>query len=315
MRTRGIVGSVGVALLCLSGCLDGPVGDPDHAGEEVERTEEAQQSVGLCGQGSYLYGWANNGGSTRLWTVASSVCWLTKAGGRFDGNKGTNVGVSVEPRQDGYWWLVTRGAEEHAEAHCLARSCFTGDGVNDVVWVSTANYSSTATADGSSCDTNSSYAWWGDAATIEQAWPGITGPGRTEGGAEYAEIIQSSNPYGSSIVRSGDCQSDGLNYPIRSHGTSLFVGTPSGGKAAHFSASGAVWGNYTQDTQAYVDESICYFTHIHGKFRGGGESVKFYQQLEPSTGRYKWMLQTTQGSSGSSVYAGYKCYFHNQWDL
>lgn len=274
-----------------------------------ENIESKSQALGICGHGSYAVAWASNGGSTPIRSLSDHVCWLTKAGGRFDGQKGSNVGVSVEPRNDGNWWLVTRSTEEYGEAHCLPLSCFRGDGVDDVVWVSTSNLSALAVSSGS-CDTDSSNAWWGDAATIAQAWPGGTGPGRTEGGGEYVHVQQSLNPFGSSVLTAGDCQwRDGPGGWIRNQGTSLFVGTPSSGVAASFSSGvSTITGNSTKDLNVFADDAICYFTHIHGKFRGGGEYVRLFQQPDAASGRDKWFAQAGQGSAGSDIYAQIRCF-------
>ncbi|MBK7585284.1 MAG: hypothetical protein IPI67_34485 [Myxococcales bacterium] len=307
MRSMVIASATFLAVPLMASCSGS---DPDD-----EATATASGALGQCPHSNLAWATAQNGGAIAMRPISTWVCWLTQAAGRFDGEKGYDVGINVEMRNDGWWWLTTRATQEYGEAACAPRSCFTGDGANDVVWVSTENISTWAGASGGSCDHDQSNAWWGDAATIEQAWPGMPGPGRTAGGGESVDVAQSSNPFGSSILSSNDCQEVDSNYGIRAQANSLFVGTPSGGKACHFTGVPfSVSGNVTLNLGVYTDDAICYFTHIHGKFAGGGEKVRIYP-VDAGGGRFLWYARSWQGGSGSSINAKGRCYFYNQWDL
>jgi hypothetical protein len=296
-----------LAVVAASGCGgEGPSNDDGQLGKN-------QAAVGECPASETLgVGTVNGPYSLALHPTNTHVCWLTGVWGRFDGQRSCPDGVSVQAHANGWWYLEARNSEEYGEARCAPLSCFTGDGVNDVVWDSTDNFSAIAAADGPTCDNYQSNAWWGDAATIEQYWPGCSD---TEGGGEYTAISQSNLPFSSSKVVANDCTSDGLGRIINSFGTSLFVGTPSGGKACHFTGSPfSVSGNYTLNLNVYTDEAICYFTKISGKFRGGGEFVKVYP-VSVGGGRYKWYAKSTQGGDGSAVSASGRCFWFHQWDL
>ncbi|HYO98139.1 MAG TPA: hypothetical protein VER33_26725 [Polyangiaceae bacterium] len=116
----------------------------------------------------------------------------------------------------------------------------------------------------------------------------------------------------SSKVVAQDCQVD--RKVIQATGNSLFVGTPGGSRAAHYTGVPfGVGGNSTLDLGVYTDEAICFFTKISGKFRGSGESVRLYTESTPSG--WVWHARSRQGSGGSSVRAEGRCFYYNQWDL
>jgi hypothetical protein len=300
MGMRENVGAVvfGISGLVLQGCGASPSEDPAHL----------EQALSCSASARTVYTVSNND-STKLMPAATNFCWLTKSGGNFDGVAGYS-GIFVYPQSDGYYHLEGNGQGDVGEARCVPLSCFSGDGVNDVVWVSD-QFGAIANAGNGSCDSWSTQAWWGDAATILEAHPG---PGRTAGGGEAANVSLSSDPFSSSYVQANDCQED--NKPIYANGVSLFVGTPSGGKAAHYTGIPfSVSGNYTLNLGVHTDEAICFFTHISGKFRGGAEFERLYTSYESATGRYLWYAQSSYGSSGGHLNGQGRCYYYNQWDL
>jgi hypothetical protein len=184
--------------------------------------------------------------------------------------------------------------------------------VDDVNWISDG-FAAIANrfSNDNSCDNWATSTWWGDGATVLMGHPG---PGRTEGGGEYSNVTLSSDPFASSKVTANDCYRD--NKPIYADAVSLFVGTPSGGRAAHYTGIPfLVSGNSTLPLGVYTTDAFCFFTHITGKFRGGGESERLYTVKESSTGKYIWYAESTQGSAGSSNRSEGRCYYYHQWDL
>ena len=300
-----------LAAMSLLGCAQ--EANFESAPDNVATT---RQAVGQCAYEEYGYWYSKNGTHVQLMHTSEGFCWMTRAGGRFDGDKGNTVGVSVLPEADGYWYLTTRATDEWGEAHCVPLSCFSADGEDDEVWFSTNNISTLASASSNACDTdtNSTGPWWGDAATLLQAWPGANGPGNTAGGGEKVDVFQSTDPYVASTIESKDCQYGDSGKWIRAHATSLFVGTPYNGVAAHFANTFYVQNNFTLPLSVYADEAICYFTHIHGKFRGGGEYVRLYLEPQPG-GRHKWVVRSNKGGDGASIRADGRCFWFSQWDL
>lgn len=258
------------------------------------------------GLANYVHGNVWGEYNLTLRPTATHFCWLTKASGDYDGDNGASAGIYVLPQSGGYWHLVSEsGSSSYGEAKCVPRSCFRGDGANDVVWVS-GQFGALANSGASSCDYNETAAWWGDAATVLQSWPG---PGRTEGGGEYVRSILSGSPWNSSAVAANDCQFNDPYPWIQATGTSLFVGTPSGGKACHYTGVPfLVSGTVTLDLGVPIDQAVCFFTKIRGKFRGGGEAVSLYHQNS------RWYA-SSQSQQGSSVGAEGRCYYFHQWDL
>ncbi|HMR06473.1 MAG TPA: hypothetical protein PKA88_11865 [Polyangiaceae bacterium] len=279
--------------------------------EDSEHTQVARQALGPCAQTLQVYAWANGVWDQPIRPTSTHFCWLSKASGDFDGDNGTPAGVYVQPQSDGYWHLRAESSGAIGEARCAPLSCFSGDGNNDVRWVS-GGFGAIAISGLYNCDHQVTNAWWGDAATVLQSWPG---PGRTEGTGEYVQSVLSSSPWTSSQVVANDCQHNDPYPWIQATAHSLFVGTPSGGKLAHYTGVPfSVYGNYTLNLNVYTDDAFCFFTTIKGRFRGGGEAVRVYPVLEQSSGRYIWYAQS-KSQQGTSVSATGRCYYYHQWDL
>lgn len=247
--------------------------------------------------------WAQNGGKVALRPYNTHFCWLTKVGGNFVGTK-SDSGIVVEAHpNDGYWWLETHGASEYGEATCTPLSCFVGDGIDDVRWSSAGtNFGALATATSCCCDSQQMPTWWGDAATVLQSHPATGGwAGRTEGGGEYSLVSQSWNAVAPSSVKASDCHFEGSCCKgIHATATSLFVGTPSSGKTAHFAGAWWVNSNYTV-AMANAAQTICYLTKISGQFRGGGESVRIWEGYDMQQGIYRWYMTASHGSASTGV--------------
>ena len=296
-----------VLMAALLGLVGGCSGH-DGSGESVG---VKKQALGPCAQSQQVVAWASGVWDQSIRPTSTHFCWLSKVHGNFDGGNGTPAGVYVQAQGDGNWHLRAESSGAYGEARCAPYSCFSGDGVNDVIWVS-GSFGALASASSSSCDNWQTNAWWGDAATVLQSWPG---PGKTEGSGEYVQSNLSSSPWTSSKVVANDCQ-HGDPYPwIQATANSLFVGTPSGGKLAHYTGVPfSVTGNYTLNLGVYTDDAFCFFTTVRGKFRGGSESVAVYPVYQSSTGRYLWYAKS-QSQQGSSVRATGRCYYYHQWDL
>jgi hypothetical protein len=302
----GMLGGVLVA------CGTSAANDPQQR-EPAGRSQEAIATS--CITETQTYYSVTHGTQAKMKPLSTHFCWLTMANGDFNGEQPDDwydTGQGVEVQSDGYWYVVNRDYNGNGttQARCVALSCFTGDGQDDVVWVSTSNMSSIATANGS-CDSHTNYtAWWGDAATVLRFWPG---PGNTNGSGENVQVVQSSNASTASGIHAADCYSDGIGRFISGRAVSLFVGTPSSGQLAQFTGSDfVVSGDYTLNLGVHTDEAICFFTRIFGKFRGAGESVRVYQVADGS--RYLWYAKSQQGGSGSGVKGQGKCFWFNQWD-
>ncbi len=294
-----------VGLICLSllafGCGD------DKAAEPVQAVQE---ELGECTSFSQQYWAAQDGATVTLKSTSTHFCWLTFSQGDYDGGHGFSAGAYVLPYGDGKWHLETDATGSYGQARCTPYSCFSGDGVDDVVWIS-GGFGAIANSTGS-CDHYDTSTWWGDAVTVIQSHPG---PGRTAGGGEKVDVFLSSNAFSPSTLRANDCQNDS-NHWIEGTANSLFVGTPSGGKLAHYTGSPfLVGGNATLNLGVYTDDAFCFFTHIMGQYRGGGESVRVYTVFESATGRYLWYARSRQGDDGNAIQATGRCYYYHQWDL
>jgi len=122
------------------------------------------------------------------------------------------------------------------------------------------------------------------------------------------------DPFSSSHVAAQDCVGD--NLPIVADAVSLFVGTPSGGKAAHYTGVPfSVSGNTTLNLGVDTADAFCFFTRIAGGFRGSGESVRLYTQFDASSQTNLWYAKTTRGSGGNQINAQGRCFFYHQVDL
>jgi hypothetical protein len=265
----------------------------------MERTARACDAVNVTW-------WAQNGGTIQMWPAADNFCFLTRISGLFDGSKGTNVGVSVEMRSDGYWWLITQTGNEYAEGHCAPKSCFSGASPNASIWWSSpSSLSLINDTNGSGCDyQQSSGAWWGDAVTMVQAWP--NGPGATESGHDHVNVAQSSDAFTSSVVSSNKCSDDDGSYWYQPFFSSLFVGTPSSGIPVQLASTGYTRNNYKIDLLASPNDAMCYLQFVQGKFHGGGENVQIFIQ------NGEWFAQTSVGSGGDAIGANYACVFFHQ---
>ncbi len=289
--------------LILPACGDAP--DPDALGQ----TREASHAA--CQPSQYVHAWSSGVYNVQIRPTSTHFCWLNRVSGPFDGDQGASAGVYVQGQSDGYWHLVTESTGAYGEARCVPRSCFSGDGVNDVVWVS-SGFGALAVADPYSCDQDANNTWWGDAATVLQSWPG---PGRTQGGGEWVNAALSTSPWTPSQVIANDCK-HGDPYPwIQATANSLFVGTPSGGKLCHYTGVPfAVWGDSLLNLGVYTDQAFCFFTKIAGKYRGGGEGVAVYPVYQSSSGRYLWYAKSWSDTD-TSVRGEGRCYYFHQWDL
>jgi hypothetical protein len=247
-------------------------------------------------------------------------CWLTKVAGSFDGNHGNAAGAFVQRQSDGNWHLETRATGSFGEGRCVALACFLGDGVNDVVMVNQTGFAAIANSQ-RGCDVNSTATWWGDAVTVLQGFPG---PGNTAGNAESASVALSTDPFAPSTVVAQDCQADNLHW-IQAAASSIFVGTPSGGKLAHYTgAPFTVSGNTTLNLGQTIgntsptlppDAVFCFFTHVQGKFRGAPESVELFLSPNPNDpGNELWTAKSTQGGGGSQISASGRCSPYVQFD-
>jgi hypothetical protein len=286
--------------------------DSSSAGEATARVR--QPLAPECVTSTQTIFQAGHGVARRMRSASTHFCWLTMASGNFNGeqpNTWSDTGLGVAVRSDGDWWLVNNDFNDNdgvAQGRCVPLSCFSGDGIDDEVWVSTHNISAIATANGSCDSQTTATAWWGDAATILRWWPG---PGSTNGSGENAQVGQSNDPFAPSSIHAADCYHDGVGRHILGRAVSLFVGTPGSGQLATFTG-GDFWvqGDFTVDLGVYSDEAICYFTKIFGKFRGAGEQVRLNQIADGS--RFMWQARSKQGGSGSGVKGQGKCFWFNQ---
>ena len=301
MLKNSAMGFIALIALAIQGCgAAASEGDPG----------ESEAALGECGAFSQSFYSISSPGDVLLKPSSTHFCWLTKSSGNFDGGNGY-TGLFVQTEGDGSWHLVSSGPGGSGEARCTPLSCFSGDGVNDVVWMSNGRAAIASSSRTGTCDHYSNDMWWGDAASVLTAHPGS---GRTAGGGEYADVTLSSSAFSPSTVNAGDCVGD--SKPIIANAVSLFVGTPSGGKVPHYTGTPfATWGTFTLNLGVYTDDAFCFFTHITGGFRGGGESVRLFTQYEASSGRYLWYAQTTQGGAGNQVRGEGRCYYYHQWDL
>lgn len=314
------------SLLCaMAGCAvqisedDGSAG----AGQAVSTTQQAHHSVS-CSLSSY----SANGSTVQMASDSSSFCWLTKIQGQLGSYY--NGGPAVY-RSGGNWYLSAVTSTQWASAYCAPLSCFSGDGTSDVIWIS-GEFSTSA--DGiSGCVSNTASTWWGDAATVLSGFPGN---GTTAGLGEYASVTQSIYATTSSTLRAQDCYSGdfggcGSCSKIYGRAFSLFVGTPGGSAPAWFYGPGGTnafyqyAGGYSvtstsagvpvSATMAPIDQAICYFARLGGKFAGGGE----YAQIVPTwdAGMSKWRWTVTVGHLGASsgIRADVNCYRYHQWTL
>ncbi len=303
-RKHRILGLVELAAVAaLTGC-----GGDGLDGEPVAATRETV-SLACLEESTEFYNVPQ-----RLKSASTHLCWVTKFTGRFNGSQTDeteDVGQGVMVGQDGYWWLQNNAAptnDGQVEARCVRKSCFTGDGTDDVVWVSTHNISAIATANGTCATSKTYHGWWGDAATLLRWWPG---PGDTNGSGENVQVLQSFDAFKSSGIQAADCRHDGLRGSIIGRANSLFVGTPDSGQLAQFTGSQfSVWGDNTLDLGVFADEAICYFTKVYGQFRGAGESVRLYQVAQGS--RNVWFARSRQGADGASVKGSGQCFYYNQ---
>jgi hypothetical protein len=261
-----------------------------------------EHDASACSISDYGMWHAENQGSARLWPANGNVCWLTTVAGNFDGTQGPNdTGPTVQVMRDGYWWLTT-GYNEFANAYCIPMSCLSGANSNYVVWESQNNISIIANAH-PTCDseTNSTSAWWGDAITLFQSWPGSSD---TNGAGEHARVTQSTQGSVSSVLDAEDCTADQM--PIHPTFSSVFVGTPSSGIPAQIASTGWTTGSYTIDMLTDATQAFCYLTYLQGKWRGGAESAQVY------TVNGHWYAASLQGSSGSQIGANYACVWYHQ---
>ncbi len=282
------------------------------AGSGSEPTSHARQPIGAeCATSSFDIYMNDEKLAMRLKPASTHLCWLTRLRGFLGATSGSIGGTDVATLDDGYWYL-TNHQNQISEARCVPKSCFTGDGIDDVVWVSNHDISAKANCRSSPASKTTHTAWWGDAATILSSFPG---PGKTNGSGENVQIIQSFDAFKSSGIQAADGYPDdyGSSGFIFGEGVSLFVGTPNSGKLARFTGSQfSVSGNTTLNLGVYSDEAICYFTKVYGKWETWDDSVRLYQIAQ--SGRNVWVARSSATNGDSGIKASGQCFYFNQWD-
>jgi len=272
-------------------------------------------------------------GGVRLEEGTLSFCYLTYIAGNF---QYAPVEAKVYQGTDGYWRANKSGGVVHGEvelfasATCIKQACLKGDGVNDVYphWISgpiTARANSQQKFPlGCTCENQRVNAWQADSATVLNSFPF----GTTAGGAEYVRINQATRNPAATTVTANDCQCDTRFAPagvpqhaITGTAHSIFVGTPGGADGARFigpTGNGRIdlAGTYSVHTKgtkvvnmASVNDAMCYFTALGGKFRGGAEQAEIRLVTDPARGQI-WQLRVSQGSAADDdgLFASANCY-------
>ncbi len=289
--------------LALTGTGCGAEG-PDVA---LEPTSEAREALDPACSNNEFFVPGSIAEPTRLKSSSTHFCWLSRI------HYHDNPKVFID-QDDGYWY-VEEGKE--SQIRCVPKSCFRGDGVDDVVWISTHNISAKANCKGDCANTVNHTAWWGDAATVLTAFEG---PGAdvdqayVNGIGENVQVIQSNSATTSSGIQAADCHSEhgfftgAPDVGITGRAVSLFVGTPNSGRLAKFTgAEFSVTGNSTMSLGVFTDEAICYFT----KFYGAG-AARLFQVADGS--RNVWTVKTARIDSDRGVRAVGRCFWFHQSD-
>lgn len=271
-----------------------------------------------AGAASYMTaGWTQGQPPVQLIGEAEGACFLTRVSGSFRGG-GEQVRVYTDK---GSWWLGGSSKQDGVggTAHCLRWNEFTFLGGGDVRWAS-GEFSTSMEAESCSVlpfiDFPPPYlpanTWWGDAGTY------VSGvQGRFDGGGEYVRIAQSAQGSDPSQVGAG---TKVCGNSVTGYARSIFVGRPQTGTLAKFHGPGTIWPATMPAAHEYAvssakgpaqlqlpsaDQSVCYFTHVGGKLRGGGEFVEL-----AIDGARNWRLtaQHKGGGAPDGVFARARCY-------
>ncbi len=300
------------SLLLVPAALALSCGDPGADG--TESPVRTQQELGAsCVSSTETYHTNSSKQAKVIESATTHFCWMTRFGGSkassdYNGLGGGGVYIGT----DDNWYLDNDSSNLTTEARCVPKTCFTGNGVDDVVWVSTHDISARANCGGPPVTETNYTGWWGDAATVLRWFPG---PGATNGSGENVQIIQSLNASKSTGIQAADGyhehdESGDPSRPIMGQAVSLFVGTPNSGQLAQFTgAEFSVSGDYTLNLNVHTDEAICYFTKIYGGYRGAGDYVRLYQVADGS--RNLWYARSRQ-DDGSGIRAVGRCFYFHQ---
>jgi hypothetical protein len=262
------------------------------------------------------FGWTQGQSLTILKPGEQYVCVLTRVTGHFQG-EGERVQLELEPGSANttVWTMSGTSLQKgvSAQAYCFRKDHFLSSG--SARWIS-EKFERFATA-GSKCATATAQTWWGDAATF------LTGmSGNFAGGGESVSVQQSSNGFTPSVLTAKSCQPF-----VRGFAYSFFAGQPHSGSVAQFwgpngKGSAAVAGEYAAFASslnqtkvmsvqmAPVNEAMCYFTRLGGKFRGGGEFAEIVPQVN-AQGVTVWTLRV-QSLQPDGVWANARCYRRQQ---
>jgi hypothetical protein len=236
---------------------------------------------------------------------------LTRITGHFQGG-----GERVILSWDGTTWSLAGASLQQGvsgQATCFKKDLFLASGSSR--WNS-PTFAPTGVS-GKKCVKPTSTTWWGDAGTF---LTGLTG--NFAGGGEAVSVNQSSGGFTPSVLTVQSCQPF-----VGGYAHAFFAGQPSSGKVAQFwgpngKGPAAVAGEYTVFASslnqskvtavqmAPVDEAMCYFTKLGGKFRGGGEFAEITPDFN-SQGIKVWVLRVqslqSDGMTGSA-----RCFRRNQ---
>lgn len=261
----------------------GGAGNVAQGGENVDTTQEALDPAWATGP----YNWSQGQSSIQLKPISTHHCVLTKIGGDFDGG-----GELAYLYQSGdYWRLGGTSAQSgvKASAYCFATSKFLANG--------SARWSSETISVSSSGTSNSTDAWWGDAATMLSGFSG-----KMLGSQRYVYIAQSTGAFTPSKVH---VHTDGTYLKAFAH--SFFAGEPESGKRVLVTGEYSINSNEgtscslggsgdNEVAMQPVDDYMCYFTSIGGggDWDGGQEYVEIYPKVV-SGGIERWHLRAHSG--------------------
>ncbi len=248
---------------------------------------------------------------------AGDYCFLTRVSGKFRGG-GEEVRLWRNPKS-GAWTLGGRSQQSGvtARATCLPMTAFVSASPGAVRWIS-PQFSVTSQVSSSlfRCDPAplGSYryntAWWGDAFT---ALSGISG--KFAGLGEFVMVDQSKQGKQPSHVGAAVGQCD---VPATAYAMSYFVGKPSSGTVAVFIGPGGtgpvdIAGEYTFTVSHKADairmiptsQGVCFFTHLSGRFNGGGEFASI--ERETVNGVEYWRLVLQHAGAEGAIRAHARC--------
>ena len=260
------------------------------------------------------FNWKTGDNLKELPTSANHVCVLTKVGGKFDAQDDVIRVWYINNEYYKNWYLGNNGKpygpnEPTASAYCFLHSSFAGDGVD--YWNSEP-FTIEKSTQRPSCNAVGTETWWGDAGTY------ISGMGGNfNGGAEFVEVNQSSEGFKASSITASTCK----NYLV-GFAQAFFVGKahaghsgrfwgPNGAGAADFAGEYKSFSKEANKIQmAPVEETMCYFTKIRGKFQGAGEYAEIVPVVNNQNVRV-WELRTAS-AGGQGVWANARCFRRDQ---